>query len=85
MRILENRHKHQFCFLPTIGILYGLSGEYSVRIAGMWLSWCISIGIVKNPHYEEDFVWRAFQEREDSPLAASPEPPEEGGTENAAD
>ena len=79
MRISENRHKNQFCFLPTIGILYGLSGEYSVRIAAMWLSWCISIGIVKNPHYEEGFVWRAFQEMEDSQLAASPEPPEEGG------
>lgn len=51
MRILESRHKNQFCFLPTIGILYGLSGEYSVRITVMWLSWGISIGIVKNPHY----------------------------------
>lgn len=70
MRISGTRHKHQFCFLPTIGILYGLSGEYSVRIAVMWLSWGISIGIVKNPYYEEDFVWMAFH----------PEPPEEGGS-----
>lgn len=66
MRISVAMHKCQFSVLPTIGILYHLSGMYSVRIAAMWLFWGISIGIVKNPHYEEDFVWRAFSEREDS-------------------
>lgn len=65
MRISARRNKHQFCFLPTIGILYRLSGMYSVRIAVTWLFWGISIGIAKNPYYEEDFVWRAL-EREDS-------------------
>lgn len=65
MRISASRHKHQFCFLPTIGILYRLNGMYSVRIAVMWLFWGVSIGIAKNPYYEEDFVWRAL-EREDS-------------------
>lgn len=52
-------------FLPTIGILYRLSGRYSVRIAVMWLFWCVSVGIAKNPHYEEDFIWRAFLERKE--------------------
>lgn len=66
MRISVARHKHQFCILPTIGILYRLCGMYSVRIAVMWLFWGISIGAVKNPHYEEDFVWRAFWEREET-------------------
>ena len=55
-----------FCFLPTVGILYHLYGMYSVRIAAMWLFFGISIGIVKNPHREEDFIWRAFLEKEDS-------------------
>lgn len=65
MRISVSRHKHQFCFLPTIGILYRLSGRYSVRIAVMWLFWGVSVGISKNPHYEEDFIWRAFLERKE--------------------
>lgn len=56
MRILASRYKHQFCFLPTIGILYRLRGKYRVRIAVMWLFWGVSVGIAKNPHYEEDFV-----------------------------
>ena len=66
MRISVCRYKYQFCILPTIGILYKLCGMYSFRIAVMWLCWGISIGIVKNPNYEEDFAWRAFLEREDS-------------------
>ena len=65
MRISTYKFERQFCILPTIGILYNLIGMYSVRIAAMWLFWGISIGITKNPHYEEDFVWRAF-ERENS-------------------
>lgn len=65
MRISASRYKHQFVFLPTIGILYRLNGKYSVRIAVMWLFWGVSVGIAKNPHYEEDFVWRAFQEKEE--------------------
>ena len=66
MRIYVCRHKHQFCFLPTIGILYRLSGKYSVMIAVMWLFWGVSVGIANNPHYQEDFVWRTFLERENS-------------------
>ena len=65
MRISVSRHKHQFCLLPTIGILYRLSGRYSVRIAVMWLFWGVSVGIAKNLHYEEDFIWRAFLERKE--------------------
>lgn len=65
MRISASRYKHQFSVLPTIGILYHLSGMYSVRIAAIWLFWGISIGIVKNPNYEEDFVWRAFLKKEE--------------------
>lgn len=62
MRIAACKRDRQFCILPTIGILHHLCGMYSVRIAVMWLCWGISIGAVKNPHYEEDFVWRAFSE-----------------------
>lgn len=64
MRISVSRRKHQLCFLPTIGILYRLSGMYSVRIAATWLFWGISIGVSKNPYYEEDFVWRAFEKND---------------------
>lgn len=65
-KIEAAKFDRQFCFLPTIGILHHLRGMYSARIAVMWLFWGISIGVVKNPHYEEDFVWRAFSEREEN-------------------
>lgn len=64
MRILTMKHEHQFCILPAIAILYGLMGAYSVRISAAWFFWEVSIGIVKNPHYEEDLIWRRILERE---------------------
>lgn len=63
MRISVGRFDRQFCLLPTIGILYDLRGAYNTRIAAMWLCWGISIGIVKNPHYAEDLIWRRIWER----------------------
>lgn len=50
MRISVCRHTNQFAFLPSIGILYRLRGEFRVRIAAMWLFWGVSIGIVRNPY-----------------------------------
>lgn len=64
MRISVGRFDRQFCFLPTIGILHHLRGMYNTRIAVMWLCWGISIGIVKNPRYEEDLIWRRIWERD---------------------
>lgn len=64
MRILTTKHDHQICILPAIAILYGLMGTYSVRISAAWFFWEVSIGIVKNPHYEEDLIWRRIWERE---------------------
>ena len=64
MRINVAKFDRQLCLLPTIGILHHLRGVYSTRIAVMWLCWGISVGIVKNPHYEEDLIWRRIWERE---------------------
>lgn len=64
MRILTTKHDYQICILPAIAILYGLKGAYSVRISAAWFFWEVSIGIVKNPHYEEDLIWRRIWERE---------------------
>ena len=50
MRISVCRHTNQFAFLPSIGILYRLRGEFRARIAVMWLFWGVSIGIVRNPY-----------------------------------
>ena len=61
MRISTCKFERQFCFLPTIGILHHLRGMYSARIAVMWLCWGISIGIVKNPHCEENPVYRVWE------------------------
>ena len=61
MRISVGRFDRQFCFLPTIGIRHHLRGVYSVRVAATWLCWGISIGIVKNPHYEEDTIYRVWE------------------------
>lgn len=63
MRILTMKHDHQFLILPAIAILYGLMGTYSVRISVAWLFWKISIGVVENPNYEDDCVWRRILER----------------------
>lgn len=61
MRINTCKIDRQFCFLPTIGILHHLRGVYSVRIAATWLCWGISIGIVKNPHCEENPVYGVWE------------------------